>query len=134
MESKNSNMIFHIILVLIVIISTGVVISNGKSDNKKISWSLYAFALIFGIVGIVFYLDVIKCENSSMLKKGFIISFTIASSLLNFLGMVLAKPDTTAKDLVMPHLINILLLAFGVFSGLSICSGAEACKLNQTGS
>ncbi len=54
----------HIVIYIVLFVLIGIVLSEGTSGNKKISWILYACAIVLGLINIIlsFFL---KCRNTA---------------------------------------------------------------------
>jgi len=122
MECDKSIAVFYTLLYILVIILTSIVIKEGKSEQKMVSWTLYSFSIIFGLIalGLLWFL---KCGDGSQTKakKWTIPVLTVTLTLANMIGMILAKPDLPVSQLFVPHFTNVILLISSVFMGISIC-------------
>jgi membrane-associated HD superfamily phosphohydrolase len=113
--------IFYLLIFLLGFVTSSMVINSGKSD-KKISWVLYVFAIMFGI-GVILVSFLVNCDSpvKKQFKKAMIIVFTIVTVISNMIAMFMSRPSMSGKDLFIPHILNIILLFSGVFMGLSLC-------------
>jgi bacteriorhodopsin len=132
MECNKSLGMFYTLLYILVVILAGIVINDGKSEKKMVSWTLYAFGIIFGLITIAI-IFVNKCKKktegnalrkgtSTNIRKYVPIIFTFIFSIGNLIAMIIAKPDLPVSQLFVPHFINIVLLLSSIFIGLSGCS------------
>ncbi len=116
------------LLLLLVLIMSGIVIQAGKAD-KKVSWALFSFALIFGLVGLslLIFLD---CEKEGAKCRDRVFKYTLPiltgiMTICNMVAMIMAKPDKPVLELITPHFANVGLLAVSIVTGLSVCSSCS---------
>ena len=98
------------VLFLLVLIMTGTVIQEGTSGNKNLSWALFVFSLLIGILASVV---ILKAKKN---RKIYIPILSILVVIMNMTAMVMAKPKISTRELVTPHFANII---FGVVAVLS---------------
>ena len=115
------------LLLLLVLIMSGIVIQAGKAD-KKVSWALFSFALIFGLVGLSL-LIFLNCDKENRCRDR-VFKYTIPIltgiiTICNMVAMIMAKPDKPILELLTPHFANVGLLAVSIVTGLSVCSSCS---------
>ena len=125
--------VMYSLLFLIVIFLVGITIKEGKSEKKMVSWTLYSFSVIFGIISAVLLFlpcNNTKTESATKLdckcpmdgRKIAIPVLTVILCLSNFVGMIIAKPNLPTSELFTPHLVNVVLLIGSIFLGFGVCS------------
>jgi peptidoglycan/LPS O-acetylase OafA/YrhL len=124
----------YAVLYLLVIIMAGTVIQTGKSDDKKVSWALYSFALIFGLA-CVMLLFFLKCDSNGKSRasvfKYVIPILTGIATISNMVAMIIAKPDLKIGQLFTPHFANVGLFGASIVAGLSVCAQCSSGALSE---
>lgn len=124
MECDKSIAVFYTLLYILVIILTSSIIKEGKSTEKQVSWTLFGFSIIFGllVLALLFFIGCHNDETMKKAKKWIIPILTITLTLANMIAMILCKPDLQTSQLVVPYLTNIILLTSSIFVGMTICN------------
>lgn len=122
------------LLLLLVLIMSGVVIQAGKAD-KKLSWALFSFSLIFGLVGLLL-LIFLRCNKESG-SRDKVFKFTIpiltgVMTVCNMVAMIMAKPDKPVLELITPHFANVAFFVVSIMTGLTVC-GSPGQNTDQSG-
>ena len=119
------------LLLLLVVIMSGVVIQSGKAD-KKVSWALFSFALIFGLVGLSL-LILLNCQNKDGKSRATFFKFTLpiltgVMTICNMGAMIMAKPDLSVSQLFTPHFANVAFLLVSIMNSFTVCSSCKPVK------
>jgi Na+/proline symporter len=130
---SNTLGVMYLLVFILAIILAGVTIKEGKSEKKMVSWTLFSFSIIFGVV-VLALLYFLKCNSSESAKKAKQIAIpvlTVVLCLSNFVGMIISKPDLPFSQLFSPHLVNMVLLIGSIFLGFGICSNSKSVTLES---
>ncbi len=115
--------LIYTLLYILALVMVGLVIQGGVSQNIKISWTLYSFAIFVGLVNIALLLRV-KCSSESRRKmfRYTLPILTAIMTILNMVAMLISKPSVQVAQLYFSHTVNILLLIVSVIAGISVCN------------
>jgi hypothetical protein len=102
----------YAVLFLLVLIMTGTVIQEGTSGNKGISWALFVFTLVLGIIACVV---VFMAKRN---RKLYIPILSILIAIINMVAMIMAQPKISTRELVTPHFANVLFAIISVVTGI----------------
>jgi len=91
----------YLVLFLLVLILIGNVIQSGTSVNKGVSWAMFAFSIILGMLALFTLI-----KGGKYRKFGLPV-LSIMITIMNFIGMLMAKPDLSFSQLFTPHFANI---------------------------
>ncbi len=100
------------VLFLLVLIMTGTVIQEGSSGNKGISWALFVFGLILGLIAIVV---IVKAKRN---KKIYVPILSVLIAVMNMTAMIMSQPKISTRELVTPHFANVLFAIVAVMSAV----------------
>lgn len=132
MNCSTTLSVMYLLVFILAIILAGVTIKEGKSEKKMVSWTLYSFSIIFGLVaiGLLFFL---KCEEGSKKKAKQIAIpvLTVVLCISNMIGMIIAKPELPTSQLFTPHLVNVILLIGSIFLGFGVCNYSGSATLSS---
>lgn len=124
MKCDNTLGIMYLLVFMLVLILTGVTIKEGKSERKMISWTLYSFSLLFGLVVFLIFFADCNDDTKKKAKKIVIPLLTVILCISNMIGMVISEPDLQTSQLFIPHLVNIILLIGSIFVGFGVCGNS----------
>jgi hypothetical protein len=109
-KAQKALVALYAILFLLVLIMTGTVIQEGSSKNKNVSWALFVFSLIIGVLASVV---MVKAKRN---RKIYIPILSILIVIMNMTAMVMSQPKISTRELVTPHFANIV---FGIVAVVS---------------
>ena len=111
MNCNRTFAIIYFLIFILVIILAGITIKEGTSTEKMVSWTLYSFSIIFGLI-VVALLATMKIEKSGQKKVlQFVVPIlTLIVTVSNMVGMIISKPDLPVSQTFTPHFINVILL------------------------
>jgi hypothetical protein len=132
MNCSTTLSIMYTLILLLVLILVGTVIQAGTSDKKMVSWTLYSFSVIFGLIaiGLLFFLKCVEGAQTSA-KKWTIPVLTVTLCLSNMIGMILSKPNLPISQLFTPHFTNVILLIGSILLGMGVCNFSSSANLQS---
>lgn len=102
----------YFVLFILVLSMTGTVIQEGKSDNKSVSWALFVFSLILGLITVVV---MVKAKRN---RKLYISVLSILIAIMNMVAMILSAPELSTRELVTPHFANVTFAIVSVLAAI----------------
>jgi hypothetical protein len=102
----------YFVLFILVLSMTGTVIQEGKSDNKSVSWALFVFSLLLGLITVVV---MVKAKRN---RKIYISILSILIALMNMIAMILSGPELSTRELVTPHFANVTFAIVSVLAAI----------------
>jgi hypothetical protein len=127
LDCKMAFPIIYFLIFILVIILAGITIKEGTSSKKMVSWTLYSFSIIFGLI-VVVLLATMKSDKDGQKKVLIYVVpiLTLIVTVSNMVGMIISKPDLPVSQTFTPHFINVILLLGSIMIGYDVYKSGSA--------